>query len=582
MNVETAVALVGTIIFESSGKHLRVAEITILRGTLQGFTYEQMSEASEYSTNYLMRDAAPKFWKRLSQALGEPVYKTNIRSILERLSLSADISSTGLDPNVEAASNLEGASNASVISEAPSQALRQLKLTSSDVCETPSSSFYGRPSELATLHHWIVEEQTRLCGIWGLSGIGKTALLKQVMRQFQDRFDVVLWRSLSQSPSLSELLSSLVVPTAAVQEDTLQWTAIISAMNQQSCLLILDDVESILEAGQLSGHYREGYENYGAFFERFAEASHQSCIVLASLEPIREVLQGQGVQSLQLSGLLPEASSVLAEEMQLKQVNDWEKLTEIFQGHPAALTITAKLIRDLFGGNVKEFLTQQSFMFEELEHCLHPSIERISVLEKEILYDLATQDRPVSVSDFELMVQPVQLLEALDSLRRRALLQVQQVKEKSLFSLALMISAYVKRQLFIQVSHLEASPFQQYSPPQQAALCLSSLSSQPTTLSQWFEHQFGPTWQPIEALFDHRSNPTALKLRSVLHLRNQATLKRCKQIVLGSRPMVLLIAIEQDANAIYKISVQVQPSTDTSLPAGVTLNLLNPADQVLA
>ncbi|MGF1600576.1 MAG: DUF1822 family protein [Thermosynechococcaceae cyanobacterium] len=582
MNLETAVALVDTILFELGGKHLRVSEIIILRGTLQGFTYEQMSEASEYSTNYLMRDAAPKFWKRLSQALGEPVYKTNIRSILERLSLSSDISPTDLEPNVKAESEVEGASNASVIFEESSQALWPLKLVSSDVCEIPLSSFFhGRHSELATLHHWIVEEQARLCGIWGLSGMGKTALLKQVMRQCQDRFDVVLWRSLCQAPSLSELLSSLVVPTETVPEETQQWTAVISAMNQQSCLLILDDVESILEAGQLSGHYRERYENYGAFFEYFAQVSHQGCIVIAGLDPVREVTQGQGVQSLQLSGLLQEASCALSEAMQLKKVKDWEKLTEIFQGHPAALKITAKLIRDLFGGNVKEFLTQQSFMFEELEQCLRPSIERISVLEKEVVYDLATQERPISVSDFELMMQPAQLLEALDSLRRRALLQVQQTKGKSLFCLAPMISSYVRRQLFTQVSNPEASQ-PQHSVSPQGGLYLSQLSSQPTTLSQWFDNNFGPTWQPIDALFDHRSNPTALKLRSVLHLRDQTILKRCKQILIGNRSMIMLIAIEQDMNSIYKMSVQVQPTSDPALPAGVALNLLNPADQVLA
>jgi hypothetical protein len=577
VNLETAVAIIDTIIFESGGKHLRRSEVAILRGSLQGFTYEQISEASTYSTNYLMRDAAPKFWKRLSQALDEPVYKTNIRSIVERLSLSEDSLTEPLQLSAA------GGQDSGVISKTGAQSFLELQLAPSDVLEAqPPLLFYGRDLELATLHQWVMDKRTHLCGIWGLSGIGKTALLHHLQQQLQNQFDVVFCRSLIQAPTLSELLNSLVVPAEIVQTDTQRWDAVLAAMNQRSCLLVLDDVESILATGQLSGHYREGYEDYGEFFESFAQANHQSCILLASLEPVREALQGQSIASLQLSGLSLGASCALSEDMQLKKVKEWEQLTEIVQGHPAALKITAKLIRDLFGGNVKAFLAQESFMFEELEQCLGLSIERVSTLEKEVLYELATQERPVSVSNFELMVRPAQLLEVLDSLRRRALLQVDQVRGESLFSLAPMISAYVKRRLFTELSDADASPLQQNNVSRQGALYLSQPSSQPTTLSQWFEHQFGLTWQPIDSLFDCRSNPTALKLRSVLHLRDQAMLKRCKYILLGNRPMILLIAIEQSTNSIYKMSVQVQPTSEAPLPAGVALNLLNTADQILA
>ena len=62
---------------------MRAPEIVILRGTLRGLTYERMAEGSEYSTNYLMRDVAPKLWKQLSSIFGCSVGKTNFRVVLD-------------------------------------------------------------------------------------------------------------------------------------------------------------------------------------------------------------------------------------------------------------------------------------------------------------------------------------------------------------------------------------------------------------------------------------------------------------------------------------------------------------------
>ncbi len=54
------------------------------------------------------------------------------------------------------------------------------------------SFFYGRSSELAILEQWIQVEPGRAIAIWGLGGVGKTALAVKVGQQIQGNFDRAL------------------------------------------------------------------------------------------------------------------------------------------------------------------------------------------------------------------------------------------------------------------------------------------------------------------------------------------------------------------------------------------------------
>ena len=84
MEFEDAFKVIDNAIVSQAGRHLSAPEVTLLKGTWQGMTYEQMADNSQYSLNYLMRDVGPKFWRLLSSALGKEVSKTNIRLLMEQ------------------------------------------------------------------------------------------------------------------------------------------------------------------------------------------------------------------------------------------------------------------------------------------------------------------------------------------------------------------------------------------------------------------------------------------------------------------------------------------------------------------
>jgi transcriptional regulator with XRE-family HTH domain len=167
-----------------------------------------------------------------------------------------------------------------------------------------SSVFYGRETELAQLWQWVVgvgsnapeENRCRVVGLLGIGGIGKSTLAVKAALQMQAEFEIVVWRSLANAPPLDELLSSLlkflmpiygedpVIPTTLSQK----FSKLMEYLRSRRCLLILDNVETILDSKQV-GHWRSGYENYGQLLRTVGDTPHQSCLLFTSREKPSEM-----------------------------------------------------------------------------------------------------------------------------------------------------------------------------------------------------------------------------------------------------------------------------------------------------
>lgn len=84
MNFEEAFQVADAAVYAKEKSHLTDVQVVVLRGSWQDQTYEEIAEASRYSAKYLKQDAGPQLWELLSEALGEPVSKTNFKAALER------------------------------------------------------------------------------------------------------------------------------------------------------------------------------------------------------------------------------------------------------------------------------------------------------------------------------------------------------------------------------------------------------------------------------------------------------------------------------------------------------------------
>ncbi|MEG4575952.1 hypothetical protein QUA56_25290 [Microcoleus sp. N3A4] len=130
-------------------------------------------------------------------------------------------------------------------------------------------------------------------------------------------------------------------------------------MRSHRCLIILDDVQTILSSRQIAGNYRHKYDNYSTFFKRIGETCHNSCLILNSWEKPRELVtstrEKARVRSLQLDGLGAVAGEIFRQKGLLDE-DKWETLINTYRGNPLWLKIVAAMIQELFSGRVAEFL----------------------------------------------------------------------------------------------------------------------------------------------------------------------------------------------------------------------------------
>src|SRR6266852_4466549 len=321
-------------------------------------------------------------------------------------------------------------------------------------------SFYDREQELATLARWVVEEGCRLVSALGMGGIGKSALAVRAMQQLAGHFAVVLFRSLRDAPGCSALLESylsVLAPASLAQGSQSQGrrlSLLLEELRSRRVLLVLDNLEVLLEEGEVLGRLRPGFEAYEPLLRQVAQTAHQSCLLLTSREKPAALRALEGsrspVRSLRLSGLEAVAcEQLLAEHEVSGSQEERTRLGQIYAGNPLALNIVAETIADLFGGAIEQFLAGGTTIFGSITQLLEEQWARLSPLEQTVLYWLAIVREPVTLNDLlAVLVAPlahVQVLEAVDGLRRRSL--IERGQRAGSFTLQSVVLEYVTSRL---------------------------------------------------------------------------------------------------------------------------------------
>ncbi len=346
-------------------------------------------------------------------------------------------------------------------------------------------TFYGCEEELAQLTQWVVQERCHVVSLLGLGGIGKSALSVNLMYRLSGHFEVVIFRSLRDAPSCEALLDDclrvlsqgLHIPPGQARGKVTsplptpiegRLNLLLSLLRKARVLIVLDNLECLLQEGNVRGHFRPGFGGYGLLLHRVIETVHQSCLLLTSREKPAELrlLEGRysSVRSLRLTGLDAVACKLLLEEKGLAPActpgggisPEQARLVELYGGNPLALQIVAETIVDLFGGEIGKFLTTGTVIFGSITMLLDEQFARLSVLEKMVLCGLAIVPEPGTLDELlVLLVPPLprrqMLLEAVDGLSRRSLIECG--KRLGSFTLQAVVREYVTSVLIAEGSH---------------------------------------------------------------------------------------------------------------------------------
>src|SRR2546421_341 len=269
----------------------------------------------------------------------------------------------------------------------------------------------------------------------GMGGIGKCMLASYLGSRLVPQFEAVLWRSVRDAPGCSELVADCITffsetppaefPTSLEQ----RITQLVARLQASRCLLVLDNLETLLVSGDPEGGYLPGYEGYGRLIERLAESAHQSCVLVTSREKPREIEPLEGVRGpvrlLRLVGLDEQTARVLLADKGLGGTPvAWQRLVEGYAGNPLAIKIMAQAVFDLFGGDLDRFLREGELVFNGVRPVLRQQLGRLAPLESLLLTWLAVLREWTELPALLQVLHPRALraraLEALGALSRRS------------------------------------------------------------------------------------------------------------------------------------------------------------------
>lgn len=434
MDAARAIAIIETLL---APKSLTVIQRQIVRGVIAGESYQQIIVAAEassierqdrktakkYQIGYV-KETGAQLWQALSLRLGQKVTKKSLVAVLYWYVKQAESST------------------------APPSATQSVRTTDwgEGIPELGTQQrFYGRKEELATLTSWCLDRRCRAISPIGMGGMGKSTLVWEFAHQVEVHFEFTIWRSLLNPPSAAELCTDLLrflmphslgeLPASLDGRIAL----LIDRLKRNRCLLIFDNVESILADRVRTGQYLPGYEDYDRLFKAIAELPHQSCAILTSREQPHtltrsQIANPQLVRSLAVGGLSAEAGHQLIQSYGCAALPDrmWQEVHQHYGGNPLALKIAAITAVELTGGGEKvlelyPLMREGKLPFRGIDDVLARQFERLSDVEQQLVYWLAIEREPINLSQLRAHLLPDphidgEILNALQSLLRRRII----------------------------------------------------------------------------------------------------------------------------------------------------------------
>ncbi|MDY7004334.1 MAG: NB-ARC domain-containing protein [Cyanobacteriota bacterium] len=434
-----------------------------MKSTLLGKKYPEIAEDSHRKYNHV-KQVGSDLWQLLEDVFKEDdIKQSNVRSILEKWHFFNSSNYGFGDDYVQIVGNIN-------ICEENRQSLTPKNKSSPtptdqnqnntnpenyyDLSEAPDLyTLCDRDTELTTLKQWINENHTRIITILGLTGIGKSVLALQLIPQIKDKFDYIIWRNIDNYSTLESLQISIVnflSPPDSYSQKTADFSPakttnnqLINYLRKYRCLLIFDNLQEIFASGELAGTYLPDHENYGKLFKQIATSSHQSCLLLLSQEEAKIELGNHYCHTLKIHGFL-EGCKMLLQERNLTDEDKWLELINLYGGNPLWLNIIADAVEDLCDGNVAKFLSCSTLYLGDLESILERIFQRLSELEKQVIFWLANQETAVdiSITPADFPHSHSDLWKGIQSLKRRCLVEKVVETEGSFFTIQPVVKSF--------------------------------------------------------------------------------------------------------------------------------------------
>ncbi len=294
---------------------------------------------------------------------------------------------------------------------------------------TDDEKYQGRVGDIATLNRWGKDPVTRIIGITGIGGQGKTSLVGHWLKYSRDKdlenMPVFYWSFYEDLDvkkffkKLYDYLQQVIRPT--VKMEPLQ--SVLAAVREVRLLLVLDGLEVIQEEDDNRHHH--GFIKDPLllqFLNDWGRHIHQSLLIITSRFSYPELSKYSGVSfhQLNLLRLSNEDGAALLEKLGL-WTNEkilFEDYVEKLYGHPLLLRVLAATVNRKCSGRLNEFdgyMILDAPSGEKLEdkvsHMFGFYEEQLQDGQKELLGVISLFKRPIETKSFLPLVKEMKALE---------------------------------------------------------------------------------------------------------------------------------------------------------------------------
>ena len=330
------------------------------------------------------------------------------------------------------------------------------------------SQIYGREKELELLKQKFFQNSPpcKIIGIFGIAGIGKTSLVCKLIEQIQEEFPRVIYWSFLNPPLPLEFLentSNIISQNISFKtEDKFKIKLIkfIKILAKYRCLLFLDNIDAIIE--------HENYREYSEILQAIGQSKHNSCLIITSrkIPQKLESLAGNKTSTYfrDLQGLDYQTGRQILRDIDTfhGSEDEWQFLIQqVCHGNPLFIKSIAHHIQRVHHNNLSDFLLKGNLLIEKVESILNSYFQQLSNLEKAIIFELAINRNPVSLSELEhnIIIEPdgKSIQEGIRSLSSKILLD----KKDDYFTIhPLLIEYFTQKIITIATEEIKTEKFQ--------------------------------------------------------------------------------------------------------------------------
>ncbi|MBU7583817.1 MAG: NACHT domain-containing protein [Nostoc sp. TH1S01] len=438
---------VNNLVFAQKNRYLSDAEIIILKGTWDSQDFREIAtEQTKYAANYLQRRVAPQLWNLLSETIadGEPVYKRKVRNLLEQVTKKHHTQY----------------SQDSAISSSDSKFVHSIK---GQLPQLPK--FYGREEELSQLK--ILVNQHRCICLTGVPGVGKSTLsaklLSELSLESPQKFDFLIWKSVTHTASVQDLVSNLVELIQPLEPSTILpdytqaiITVLIKYLHSHRCLLVLDGFESLFKTSNL-----EQRLEYRILMRRLLEEEHRSSLIL-TCRVLPDELDNlskhtQAIKTFRVEGFSTDAAMQYLTDQGLTDEENCLDIIKTYYGNISELQMVVQRIKYFFAGSTEKFYQHKTtFISDEFQKMLNEAFS--DLLDQFELYlmifiaeKIASGIHSLSFSDLLMQVDykkntsisTSSIIKALEKLERLSL--IESIKDPNTMEISFTLQPVVRK-----------------------------------------------------------------------------------------------------------------------------------------